>query len=181
MESRHMSQSKTALYKRNFWLLVLEGTFFMGGLGFFSSSTIIPVFINMMTGDKKLVGLTITLGSFFMYFGRLLVGPLVPHIKNHARFSTLVMFLTRPFMLIPALLIFAGHAKVSVLALIVSYTILWFCDGIVVPSWSEVLSNTVEGNRHGRLLGWQMLFGGFACIGAGAIVNFFLLDRKSVV
>jgi hypothetical protein len=121
-----MNQSKTALYKRNFWLLALEGTFFMGAQGFFSASTIIPVFVNMMTGDKKLVGLTITLGSFFMYFGRLLIGPLVPHIKNHARFCTFIMFLTRPFMLLPALFIFAGQAKASVFALMVSYTILDF-------------------------------------------------------
>jgi MFS family permease len=60
----------------------------------------------------------------------------------------------------------------------VSYTILWLCDGMVVPSWSEVLANTVDENRHGRLLGFQILFGGFAGIGAGAIVNVFLSNPQ---
>jgi MFS family permease len=179
-ERRHLEMKllKSELYKRNFWLLVLEGTFFMGAMGFFSASTVIPVFINMMTHSKQLVGLALTLGSFFMYFGRLLIGPYMPNMKNHARFSTVLMFLTRPVLLVPALFIFAGLYEASVVALIISYTILWICDGMVVPAWSEVLVNTVDENRHGRLLGWQMLFGGLAGIGAGALINIFLANPQ---
>lgn len=171
-----MQQSKSALYKRNYLLLVLEGSFFMGGIGFFSSSTVIPVFIDMMTHSKQLVGLTIALGSFFTYFGRLIIGPYMPHVKNHARFATVLMFICRPQTLFPAFFIFTGHYLAAVFVLIFSYAFVWAADGLVVPPWSEVLANTVDEERHGRLLGMQMLLGGLASIGAGALINIFLRD-----
>jgi hypothetical protein len=105
-----MQTSKSQQYKNNYLLLVLEGSFFMGGIGFLSSSTVIPVFIDMMTHSKQLVGLALTLGTFFQYFGRLIVGPFMPHVKNHARFSTIVMFVCRPQTVLPAILIFTGKS-----------------------------------------------------------------------
>ncbi len=163
-------------YRKNYWLLVLEGMFFMGATGFFNTNTVIPVFVNMMTDSKQLVGLAITLASFFMYFCRLLIGPFMPHVRNHARFSTVLMFSLRPLLLFPAFFIFTGLDRASVIILIVAYVALWACDGLVVPAWSEVLSNTIDENRHGRLLGWQMLLGGFAGIGAGVLINVFLAN-----
>jgi MFS family permease len=175
MEERiSMQKSKSEQYKRNYLLLVLEGAFFMGGVGFFSASTVIPVFIEMMTHSKQLVGLTLTLGSFFMYFGRLVIGPFMPHVKNHARFVTIIMFICRPLTILPAIFIFTGNYLVAVVALILSYAVVWAADGIVVPGWSEVLANTVDENRQGRLLGLQMLLGGLASIGAGVLINIFL-------
>ena len=44
-----MQQTKAELYKRNFTLLVLEGSLFMAGTGFINSSTVIPVFIDTIT------------------------------------------------------------------------------------------------------------------------------------
>ncbi len=169
-----MQQQKSTLYRNNYWFLVLEGAFFMGAIGFYNAGTVIPVFINSITGSKQLVGLTLTLGSAFMYLFRLFIGPFVPHIKNHTRFTTLVMFLTRPLLLIPSIFIFNGRNQAAGIVLIVAYAALWACDGMVVPVWSEVLANTVDENRHGRLLGSQMLLGGLAGIGAGILINVFL-------
>lgn len=167
-------QRKSDRFKRNYILLMLEGACFMGGIGFFSASTVIPVFIDMMTHSKQMVGLTITIGSFLMVFSRIIIGPFVPHIKNHARFSTLVMFLCRPLTMIPAIFLFTGHDALALFSLILSYSILWASDGLLVPPWSEVLANTVDEDWHGRLLGTQMLLGGMASIGAGALINVFL-------
>lgn len=169
-----MQKSKSEQYKKNYLLLVLEGAFFMGGIGFFSASTVVPVFIDMMTHSKQLVGLTLTLGSFFMYFGRLVIGPFMPHVKNHARFVTIIMFICRPLTLLPAFFIFTGNHLAAVFTLILSYAVVWAADGVVVPGWSEVLANTVDENRQGRLLGMQMLLGGLASIGAGVLIKIFL-------
>ena len=167
-------QRKSDRFKRNYILLMLEGACFMGGIGFFSSSTVIPVFIDMMTHSKQMVGLTITLGSFLTLFCRIAIGPFVSHIKNHARFSTWIMFLSRPLTLIPALFLFTGQDALALLSLVLSYSILWATDGLLVPTYSEVLANTVDEDWHGRLLGTQVLLGGMASIGAGALINVFL-------
>lgn len=166
--------SKASVYKRNYLLLVLEGSCFMGGTGFINSSTVVPVFINMITHSKELVGLTLALGSFFTYFGRLLIGPFLPHVRNHARFAATIMFICRPLPLLIPLFVFSKQYELSVVVLVITYSILWLQDGLVVPSWSEVLANTVDSERHGRLLGMQMLIGGVASIGAGILVNVFL-------
>ncbi len=167
-------QRKSDRFKRNYVLMMLEGAFFMGGLGFFSSSTVIPVFIDMMTHSKQIVGMTISLGSFLMMFSRIVIGPYVPHIKNHARFSTVLMFLCRPLTMIPAIFLFTGHDAMALFSLILAYSIMWASDGLLVLPWSEVLANTVDGDTHGRLLGTQMLLGGMASIGAGVLINVFL-------
>lgn len=167
-------QRKSERFKRNYILMMLEGACFMGGIGFFSSSTVIPVFINMMTNSKLMVGLTITMGSFLMLFGRILLGPYAPHIKNNARFTTMVMFLCRPLTVIPAIFLFTGHDKAALLSLILSYAIMWGSDGLLILPWSEVFANTLDEDTHGRLLGAQMLLGGMASIGAGALINVFL-------
>jgi len=169
-----LQQSKSARYKRNYALLILEGSFFTGGSGFFNAATIIPVFIDMMTGSKSLVGLTITLGSFFTYFCRLLIGPFLPYVKNHARLTARIMFLTRPLTLLPAFFLFAGLDSASVFTLVIAYCAIWIADGLVVPPWTEVMANTVDEERHGRLLGSQVLIGGIASIGSGALISFFL-------
>lgn len=171
-------QPKSLLYKNNYWLLVLEGTFFMGTVGFYNANTVLPVFIDTMTHSKQLVGLTLTLGSLFMYLSRLFIGPFMPHVQNNARFAAKLMFSARPLLLLPAFFIFAGLDKLSVIVLIAAYVAFWICDGMVVPSWSEVLTNTIDENRHGRLLGWQMLLGSSAGIGAGVIINIFLASPK---
>ena len=101
--------TKAQLYKRNYLLLLLEGAFFMGGLGFFSANTVIPIFVNHMTGSKLLVGVTISVGSFLTYLGRIAVGPYVSHLKNHARYTTLTMSLTRPVTLLPGILLLLGY------------------------------------------------------------------------
>ncbi len=165
---------KAQMFRRNYMLLLLEGAFFMGGVGFFSANTVIPVFINHMTGSKLLVGLTISLGSFLTYFCRILIGPYVSHMKNHQRYTSLVMFLCRPVTLVPAVLLFMGFGQVALVALIASYCLMWAADGLVVPTWSEVLATTVDEQRHGRLLGTQLLIGGFVSIGAGLLINWFL-------
>lgn len=170
----NMAKLKSDHYKRNYLLMVLEGSFYMGGSGFFSITTVIPVFIDMMTHSKQLVGLTITLGSFATYLGRLIIGPFMPHVKNHARFATIGMFICRPQMLLPAFLIFTGHTLAAASVLIISYVLFTGTDGIIVPAWTEVLANTVDENRHGRLIGTQILLGGIASIGAGVIINVFL-------
>lgn len=173
-----MQLSKSKKYKKNYLLLVLEGSFFMGGIGFFSSSTVIPVFIDIITHSKQLVGLTLTLGSFFMYFGRLMIGPFMPHVKNHSRFVTIIMFACRPQTILPAFFIFTGHYFAAVLVLMISYAVVWAADGLVMPGWSEVLANTVDESRQGSLLGMQMLIGGLASIGAGVLINVFISNPK---
>lgn len=167
-------EQKSIVYKRNYWLLALEGAFFMAATGFYNSSTVLPVYIDSMSGSRQLVGLTLTLGSVFMYVFRLLIGPFVPHIKNHAKTAAVIMFSLRPLLLVPALFIFSGYAGASLPAVILAYCALWICDGLVVPVWSEVLANTIDEGRQGRLLGWQMLLGGSAGIGAGLVINVFL-------
>ncbi len=164
-------QTKAQLYRRNYMLLMLEGACFMGGLGFFSANTVIPVFIDHMTGSKILVGVTISIGSFLTYFTRLLIGPFVDHLRNHARYTAIVMFLSRPITLLPGILLLLGFQTAALVALMIAYWFLWACDGLVVPTWSEVLATTVDENRHGRLLGTQQLFGGFMSIGAGLLIN----------
>lgn len=171
-------QKKSDLYQRNFWLLTLEGSFFMAATGFYNANTVLPVFIDSMSGSRQLVGLTLTLGSVFMYVFRLFVGPFMPHIRNHVRLSTILMFSLRPLLLFPALFIFTGFGSLALAAVILAYSALWICDGLVVPVWSEVLANTVDENRHGRLLGLQMLFGGSAGIGAGLVINVFLSNPQ---
>jgi MFS family permease len=173
-----MQKSKSQQYKRNYLLLALEGSFFMGGIGFFSSSTVVPVFIDMMTQSKQLVGLTLTLGAFLAYFGRLIIGPFMPHVKNHARFVAVIMFICRPLTILPALFIFTGNHLAAVFALMFSYAVVWFADGLVVPGWSEVLANTVDEKRQGGLLGTQMFLGGLGSIGAGVLINVFLSNPK---
>jgi len=164
-------QTKAQLYRRNYLFLLLEGAFFMGGLGFFSANTVIPIFINHMTGSKLMVGLTISIGSFLTYLGRIIIGPYVVHLRNHARFTTIVLLLSRPLTLLPGILLIIGFKVPALITLMIAYWLLWLADGLVVPTWSEVMATTVDENRHGRLLGSQQLFGGFMSIGAGVLIN----------
>ena len=167
-------ETKAQVYKRNYLLLLLEGAFFMGGLGFFSANTVIPIFINHMTGNKLLVGVTISVGAFLTYVGRIAIGPFVSHLKNHARYTTMVMSLTRPVTLLPGIFLLLGFQTPALIALMFAYWFLWLADGLVVPTWSEVMATTVDEHCHGRLLGSQQLIGGFLSIGAGVLINRFL-------
>lgn len=167
------------LHNHNFLWLILEGALFTAALAFINNSTVVPVFINTLTSNKTLVGLAITFGTFFSYGTRLLIGPFVSRIRNHARFTAIIMFFSRPLILFtPLFLLLGASPLVTVWIFIIGYSALWACDGLIVPSWFEVLATTVDPARRGRLLGLQILLGGIAGIAAGIIIKV-LMDNPS--
>ena len=160
------------LRKRNFYALMMEGTFFFSGMAFVDVNAVIPLFIFAYTDSVALAGLATTLHFATSIIMQTLLGPYIKGIKNIPRFIIILMLLFRPlpFIMIPVL--FSNLNPFLVVSIfLVIYALLWGGDGLVVIPWMDLFGRTIEQKKRGPLLGYQQLFGGTGALIAGFIIK----------
>ncbi|NJD04066.1 MAG: MFS transporter [Ruminiclostridium sp.] len=158
--------------KRNFIFMTVEGSLIFSALAFLDANTVIPIFVYAYTGNLQLAGLASTLKMFFTFLPQLLVGIYAYKIRNVPRFTALVMLFFRslPLLMIPVLL--AGlNPYLTVLIFLVLYCAFYTGEGIISIPWWDVFGRTIPFERRGRLLGYQLLFGGIGGLAAGFIIK----------
>src|SRR5579859_4016478 len=61
-EANHLSPEKReGVYRRNFFLLLIDGTLFMVALNIMGATTVIPDFVRHLTSSEVLIGLSASL------------------------------------------------------------------------------------------------------------------------
>lgn len=154
---------------------MMEGGFFLCGLAFLDTTTVIPVFIHTFTGSLQLAGLANTLKIFAPIIPQLLIGPHIAGLRDIPRFVTLLMLWIRPLPILMVPVLFAGWDPfLTVGIFLVLFTGLWACDGIVALPWLDLFARVIPSNTRGKLIGYQQLIGGVGSITAGFIIKFTL-------
>ena len=103
--------NETQVRKRNFYALILEGTFFFSGLAFIDVNAVIPVFIYTYTQSLKLAGLATTINLAASVITQILLGPYVKSIRNMPRYMTTIMFIFRPLPLLMIPVLFRSEER----------------------------------------------------------------------
>lgn len=158
--------------KRNFFALIIEGTFFFTGLAFIDVNSVIPVFIFTYTHSLKLAGLATTINLAASIVTQTLVGPYVKSIHHMPAYISRIMLIFRPLPLLMVPVLFSGLSPMIIVVIfLVIYTLLFSGDGLILVPWTDLFGRTILPENRGKVLGLQQLFGGFGGLAAGFIIK----------
>ena len=168
------TQSKNG-FNRNYWALALEGSCFMGGIAFISTSGAVALFINAMTGSKTLIGLAVTVNSLFFLVGQLCSAPYVRSIRKLPEFLFKIMAAERIIPLLMSLPLFFGVAgNWSVTIFLILFGLFWLMDGFITIPWGELCARALKPELRGHMMGMQVTIGGIASLLTGLLLTWLL-------
>lgn len=147
-----MSSDPSEISARNFWLNVLDGALFPGGMAFMGSATVLPLFVASMTDSKLVVGLA---GALLM------VGTALPQLWS-ARLTARIRHFW-PWFLASNLLVRLAVIPLVVVpflpmpwrlpAFLAALLVFASCMGMAVPTWSDFVGRLVPAGRRGSFFG----------------------------
>jgi len=164
--------------KFNFFVNLLDGSFFGLGIGFASFTTIIPLFMSNLTDSAVLIGLIPAVHNMGWQLPQLLTAR---SVSRMSRFKPATIFWTI-FERWP-LLALGGVAMLTrfvspTAAIILIFTLLVIQGigaGLAANPWQNMISKIIPGNRRGTFFGLQSglsnLLGGISAILAGLLLD----------
>ena len=170
--------------RHNYLVIVIDGSFFGLAMGFFSFTTVLPLFIASLTDSAFLIGLAPALHTIGWQLPQLMS---VSAIRRQSRYKNLLLSATlheRCPILLMALVAFIYPYIGTALALILSFLVLiWqsIGSGISANPWQSMIAKIIPNDMRATFLGIQSaganLFGSVSAVIAGSLIDRFSTDN----
>jgi len=170
-----MDKKREKIFKRNYFALIFEGTFFSSGVAVIATSGAVSLFINSMTGSKTLVGLAVTLQTLCVLVGQLSGAPFARAIRRLPETLLKIMFVERTIPLFMALPLFLGATgNLSVGIFLALFALFWLFEGFMNAPWGEMCVRVLKPDLRGHMMGMQTTFGAIASLLVGLLLTWLL-------
>lgn len=182
MAEYHQAQAELIIERnatRNFVLNVFDGGFFYLGLSLVSRYTVLPLFIERLTGERWVQGLIPMLAQTGWFLPGLFLAPLVASLPRRKPMVLLATLGERLPMLALGLMLFfvPDLPALTMLGLFFAlYAIHTFSSGFASIPWQDFIARIIPGNRWGIFFGVQSGFGGLLGLG-GAFIAAWVLTQ----
>jgi MFS family permease len=166
-------------YNWNLTVNVGDGTFFLFGAAFLTSSTILPLFLSKLTDAPIAFGLLAVIAQAGWFLPQLFTAN---SIERLSRKKPVVinagLFLERlPLLFLPPIALLGARAPIAAaIGLLLVYAWHAFGAGVVAVSWQEMLARCFPVDRRGRYAGTSAFLGTLAGL-AGSVLATWLLNR----
>lgn len=162
------------LFPWNFWMNLLDGAAFWFGATFYSTGTILALFISKLTPDPRAIGLMAAIAQAGWFLPQIFTASAVERLpRKKAMVVNLGLVLERAplFLLMLAPLVALRNPQWALF--IALSTLTWHVvgAGIVAISWQDMIAKIIPLNRRGRFFGVTNALGtifGFAAAGISA-------------
>lgn len=163
--------------RRNMILLVGNYITFGVGLAFFSSNTVMPVFLRYLTSSNPLIGLITALQSVGWLTTQLVAARWI-HNKPRRKPYLIYFSLGAPAAYTAlALALFgipAGQSALLLGVFVLCVLVAAMVDGLIGVPWLDFFGRAVPASVRGRLMGIQELLFAICSVGVGAVVAYYL-------
>lgn len=152
-------------YRWNFWVNLLDGTAFWLGIGFASTSTIMPLFLSKLTDSPLPVGLLAVVVQGGWFLPQLFTANAVEQLaRKKPIVVNLGFFLERLPFWIAALspLLALRRPTWAIVVFLVAITWHVLGGGIVATAWQDLIARTFPVERRGRFFGLTSAVGAVA-------------------
>ena len=174
------SAENAKISKRNYYMMIIEGSLFWIGASVIDGNAVVSVFINEATGSLRLAGLAAALRNAAPIVAQFLLGMYIAQVDN---FGRAMHRISTPFRwvvgLMAPLLLLGLHGAPAAVCLIALVTLFYFSDGFTGLFWTEIGARTVPPKPRAAIQGYQQVFGGLAGLGAAFAVKA-LLDAPEL-
>lgn len=182
MLPQSLEAQKPKTVRHNFTVNVLDGTFWVFGITFISSSTILPVYLSHLTTSAIIIGILPALDLLGWMFPQIFTAPI---FEGRARMKTPVLTLGLiqriVILALAGLLWWSGglgeRANDFVLiAFLLLYAGFSFLGGINAIPWQEMVSRLFPMRQRGRFYAAQRFFGGILGLAGAFAAGWLLLN-----
>lgn len=174
-------QFEENIYRRVFFLGVLNGIFFNVSGAFLSASTVIPLFISHLTDSKVLIGLAGSIENIGWYLPQLFAAAITLHHANQLRiYKRAAYFRIASFLLlvVAVFLLPVKHPGLCLFLFLFLLTVYSISGGMAGISFMDIVGRSVPHYRRGSFFGLRMTLGGALGILAGLVVNSLLVEYE---
>ena len=166
-------------YNWNFAVNLLDGTWFMFGISFISSTTILPLFLSKLTTNSLAFGILAVTAQAGWFLPQLFTANLMERLaRKKPVVVNLGLFLERVpvWIMVLAAVVAVTAPKLAIVLLLGGFAWHALGAGAVAVSWQDLLARCFPVNRRGRFFGFTSFVGAGA--GAlGALLSTWLLNR----
>lgn len=149
-------------YRWNFSVNLLDGASFWFGLSFFSSATVIPLFVSQLTDSRLAIGLVAMIAQGAWFVPQLFTANSVERLaRKKPVVVNLGFFLERvPVWLMPLAALLAYWSPMAALLLFL-FAFAWhgLGAGIIATAWQDLIARCFPVARRGRFLGITTFLG----------------------
>lgn len=175
--SIHEPIDQTARDQRvNFWVSVIEGGAFMGGLGFLAAQTLLPDIIRQLGGSPLLIAAAPSLSSLGYWICPILSAHWVDRMHRYKPFIILCGSFQRiPYLLATITLylaasgIFVGGALAAV---VLTPVLAGIAGGLSVTAWQQLVARCIPEHRRASLFATRYIVTCILGVIAGFTVKF---------
>src|SRR5215510_4654724 len=156
------------IYRRNFFLLVIDGTLFFVALNTIGASTVIPDFIRHLTKSEVLIGLSSSLFDFGWTVPQLFIARYIVRFERKKWWFAGPNIVFRFFILTFAVLtILFGkdHPEAILVAFMLCYGGAAVGDGIVGVPCADLTATSLDNRWRARMFGFMSAFAGLIMLG----------------
>lgn len=173
---------KPQIVRRNFIVNVLDGTLWVFGITFVSSTTILPVYLSHLTTSAVVIGMIPALELLGWAFPQIFTAPVFEGRPRMKPFVLSIGFIQRlPYLMIAALIWWSAslppdQENIVLFLFLGLYTVFAFCGGIAAIPWQEMVSRLFPMRQRGRFYAAQRFFGGILGLAGAFTAGWLLLN-----
>lgn len=161
------------VYRRNFWMFLIDGVLFLLALGIMGPTTLIPDFIRRLTSSEVLIGFSSSLFDIGATMPQLFVARYVVRLERKKWWFVIPNIPVRLAFLIFAAIVFLlskDQPGLILLAFLICYGAAAVGDGIVGVTWSDLLGSSLDNRWRARVFGFMSAVSGVAMLGIAPLV-----------
>jgi MFS family permease len=164
-------------YRRNFIAILGDYVGFGLGMTFISQTTVLPDFVNRLSGSEIVVGLVSTAINGAWLLPQLVYANFLLNKRRKKPYVVLGALIGRPGVLLYAIALWLWLYRSPSMALVFLFVtlILFFAtDSLAAVAWFDVVAKAIPDDRRGRLMGAGQVTRGVLATGIGAFIAFLL-------
>ncbi|MGZ4030715.1 MAG: MFS transporter [Tumebacillaceae bacterium] len=165
----------SALEKRNFNMLTLDGVLYYTALTFLDATILIPLFLEHLSGSAMLIGLATAIRQFSFVAPQMFIARLMSRIPRLTRFVFWSYLICRfAFLFVIAELLHDPSSHWVLIAFFVGYSMFTLGEGVIQVPWMDLFGRTISPQNHGKLFGVMQTFGAIGAFAGGLVIQYVL-------
>lgn len=162
------------VYRRNFFLLLVDGILFIVALNVVGSTTVIPDFLSHLTNSQILIGFSGSLFDVGWTLPQLFIARYMVRVEHKKWWFVGPNIPVRFVMLIFAgviVLLGREHPETILIAFLICYCLVGMGDGIVGVPWADLMGTSLDSRWRARVFGWMSALAGIIMLAVSPLIG----------
>lgn len=162
----------SALERRNFKGLTIDGALYFIALTFLDATILIPLFLQHVSGSPLLIGLATAIRHLCFILPQIFIAKWMHRIPRLSRFVfRTYLFCRFGFLLVIGMLICNSQSPWVLICFFIGHTLFCLGEGLIQVPWMELFGSTIRPQNHGKLFGLMQTLGAMGSLAAGLLIQ----------